>query len=128
MDVATELETHQISDLVEVSDGHAIIRCNYRRHSEVLPKEVALPLAEGEVRKRKIDERVEEILDGAKGPRRDAVVLNAAFAAMAAGRAENAEEGVALAAESIDSGRAQTKLEALKSTSHELGAEPPAEE
>jgi anthranilate phosphoribosyltransferase len=53
------------------------------------------------------------ILSGAKGPRRDIVVVNAAAALYAAGAAETLLEGAALAAGSIDSGRAQSKAEEL---------------
>jgi len=48
-----------------------------------------------------------------RGPRRDVVLLNAAAALLVGGVAADLEEGVAQAAESIDSGAAQGKLEAL---------------
>ena len=54
-----------------------------------------------------------EILDGAAGPRRDAVLLTAAAGIVAGGRATDFTEGLARAAESIDSGAARRKLEAL---------------
>ena len=60
---------------------------------------------------------IEEILAGAPGPRRDAVVLNAAFVIDAAGRASSIEEGVGLAADAIDSGRAMQLLESLRAES-----------
>jgi len=63
---------------------------------------------------------IEQILDGAAGPRRDAVVVNAAFTAMAAGKVETVEEGVALSGEAIDSGRAREKLESLRRISNEI--------
>ena len=47
-----------------------------------------------------------EVLDGAKGARRDVVLLNAAAALRAAGLAEEWKDGLGLAAEAIDSGRA----------------------
>jgi anthranilate phosphoribosyltransferase len=50
---------------------------------------------------------------GAKGARRDIVLLNAAAAIVAAGRAETLEEGVAVAAEAIDSGAAADKMQQL---------------
>jgi len=53
------------------------------------------------------------ILGGEKGPKRDIVLLNAAFAIMASGKADNPQAGLALAVESIDSGAALAKLEAL---------------
>ena len=49
----------------------------------------------------------------AHGAHRDIVVANAAAALVAAGRAADLREGVRLAAESIDSGAAGEKLEAL---------------
>ncbi len=54
------------------------------------------------------------ILKGQKGPRRDIVILNAATALVAAGRASDFKEGIGLAAEAIDSGAAFKKLEQLK--------------
>ena len=54
-----------------------------------------------------------EILSGAKGPRRDAVLLNAGAALAIGGKAESMKEGVALAAELIDSGKAMQTLQAL---------------
>lgn len=59
------------------------------------------------------------ILDGEKGPKRDIVLLNAAFAIMAGGQADTPAEGLARAAESIDSGSARTKLETLARMSHD---------
>jgi anthranilate phosphoribosyltransferase len=53
------------------------------------------------------------LLDGAPGAYRDAVLLNAAAALTVAGRAGDLREGVAMAAESIDSGAARARLTAL---------------
>jgi len=53
------------------------------------------------------------ILSGEAGPKRDIVVVNAAAALVAAGQADQFAEGARLAAESIDSGKAREKLEAL---------------
>ncbi len=53
------------------------------------------------------------LLDGAAGAYRDAVLLNAAAALVVAGRVKTLPEGVALAEESIDTGRAKAKVEAL---------------
>ena len=55
------------------------------------------------------------ILAGEKSPRRDIVLMNAAAALVAAGKAANLSSGVALAAKSIDSGKAVQKLDALVS-------------
>lgn len=56
---------------------------------------------------------VRDLLGGAIGPKRDILLLNAAFAIMAAGKADTPPEGIRLAAESIDSGSAQRKLDEL---------------
>jgi anthranilate phosphoribosyltransferase len=56
---------------------------------------------------------IRAILAGEKGPRRDIVIVNAAAAIVAAGRAADFLEGAQIAAESIDSGGAHKKLEAL---------------
>jgi anthranilate phosphoribosyltransferase len=53
------------------------------------------------------------ILDGEKGPKRDAVLLNAGAALYIGGKAESLAEGVELAAGIIDSGLAKQTLEAL---------------
>ncbi len=63
-------------------------------------------------------EMTERILDGEKGPRRDIVVLNAAAAIVAGGKADNLKAGLALAKASIDTGKAKEKLESLKSVSN----------
>jgi anthranilate phosphoribosyltransferase len=57
---------------------------------------------------------VREILCGAeRGPKRDAVLLNAAAALFVAGMAKSLAEGWELAGETIDGGRAATKLAEL---------------
>jgi anthranilate phosphoribosyltransferase len=54
------------------------------------------------------------ILSGKTGPKRDMILLNAGAAIFLADKAKSLREGVALAAESIDSMEAMRKLEALK--------------
>ena len=54
------------------------------------------------------------LLDGAPGAYRDAVLLNAAAALMVADKAGTLRDGVALARESIDSGAARSKVDALR--------------
>ncbi|MBM3188477.1 MAG: bifunctional anthranilate synthase component II/anthranilate phosphoribosyltransferase [Chloroflexi bacterium] len=54
-----------------------------------------------------------DVLSGSRGPRRDVVVLNAGLALVAAGAAAEAREGLAMAEEAIDSGRARQVLDAL---------------
>ena len=57
---------------------------------------------------------------GRPGPYRDLVLLNAGAAIMAGGRADTLREGVALAAEAIDSGGAMRKLDDLKEFTRSL--------
>lgn len=56
---------------------------------------------------------IREILGGKKSPRRDIVLLNAAAALVAAGRADHLADALPLAAQSVDSGAATAKLNAL---------------
>jgi len=56
---------------------------------------------------------IREILAGKKSPRRDVVLLNAAAALIAAGKADHFGPAVLSAAQAIDSGAAAAKLEAL---------------
>lgn len=60
------------------------------------------------------------VLDGDTGPVRDAVGLNAAAALLAAGVAGSLEEGIALANDSIDGGRAREALARLRDVSQRL--------
>ena len=53
------------------------------------------------------------ILRGEKGHRRDAVLLNAGASLYIGGKAESMKEGVSLAAEILDSGKALETLEKL---------------
>jgi anthranilate phosphoribosyltransferase len=90
------------------------------RRTEVIPADFGLPSA-------RLDElsggdketncRIAvEILAGARGPRRDVVIANAAAALVAAGAgaAMDWREGAQRAAEAIDSGAARAKAEALR--------------
>jgi anthranilate phosphoribosyltransferase len=58
-------------------------------------------------------EIIRKILAGEKSPRRDVVLMNAAAALVAAGRADSLAEATPLAVQSIDTGAARKKLEAL---------------
>ena len=58
-------------------------------------------------------EIIRKILAGEKTPRRDVVLMNAAAALVAAGRADSLADAMPLAVQSIDSGSASKKLEAL---------------
>jgi anthranilate phosphoribosyltransferase len=63
------------------------------------------------------------LLNGESGPRRDIVLMNAAAALVAGGRAREMREGVGLAARSIDSGAARDTLQALVALSQKLAQE-----
>ncbi|NTW28633.1 MAG: anthranilate phosphoribosyltransferase [Coriobacteriia bacterium] len=96
------------------------------RTYEVTPEAVGLPrgtladLAGGDAAENAAITRA--ILGGEAGPRRNVVLMNAAAALLAAGKAADLAEGVALAREAIDSGRAVGVLDALVATSQRLGA------
>jgi anthranilate phosphoribosyltransferase len=103
-----ELSTSGPSKVVEVMDGA-------RREYQLDATELGLPRASLDA-VRGGDHAtnaaiVREVLGGARGPNRDIVLLNSAAALRAAGLAPDWREGVALAAEAIDSGRAGEKLD-----------------
>ena len=62
--------------------------------------------------------RMRTMLEGARDPYRDVVLLNAAAAFIVAGKVETLKAGAELAAEQIDSGRAKHTLEKLISVSN----------
>ena len=64
-------------------------------------------------------ETIRGVFSGAiTGPRKDAIVLNAAGALVVGGKAEDFPGGIRLARELIESGRAEEKLSALVARSH----------
>jgi anthranilate phosphoribosyltransferase len=115
-----ELTTTGPSEVAELRGGAV-------RRFRVAPEEVGLPRArlddlrgaDGEANARFL----REILDGAKGPLRDIVLLNAAAALVIADRAADLGGGLRLAAKAIDTGRARAALEALIAITNR----PPAE-
>lgn len=62
------------------------------------------------------------ILNGEQGPRRSVTLMNAGAGIYAADAAESFEEGVRMAAEAIDSGRALQKMEDLVRVTQELAS------
>src|SRR3979490_3454080 len=64
---------------------------------------------------------IREILSGKKSPRRDVVLLNSAAALVAAGKADHLIEALPLAVQSIGSGAAARKLEALARFTNKAG-------
>ncbi len=89
---------------------------------EIDPKELKLPIVKFEdIKGGELKDNVKiakDVLGGKKDPHRDIVVLNAACGLYVAGKARTIAEGLALAAQSIDSGLAMDKLEALKDYSN----------
>ncbi|MFQ5785290.1 MAG: anthranilate phosphoribosyltransferase [Alphaproteobacteria bacterium] len=105
-----ELSTTGPSYVAELADGEV-------RSFEVGPEEAGIALAQLENLKGGDAETnaaaIRALLAGAPGPYRDIVLYNAAAALVVAGRAENLKAGAAHAADSIDSGAAQAKLDTL---------------
>ncbi|MGH9777207.1 MAG: anthranilate phosphoribosyltransferase [Candidatus Acidiferrales bacterium] len=98
------------TDVAEVRDG-AVHRSTITPEDFGLPRAPKEALAGGDAEtNRRI---LEAVLAGERGPQRDAVLMNAALALVAADRAANFKAGVQLAAESIDSGAARERLRAL---------------
>jgi anthranilate phosphoribosyltransferase len=62
-----------------------------------------------------------DIVTGIKGPKREIVLLNASAALVAAGLAGDLKEGVAKAAEAIDSGMAAATLAKLRQFGEKWG-------
>jgi len=56
----------------------------------------------------------EDILNGKEGPKRDIVLVNTAYALYVAERVKSISQGLDIAMETIDSGKARNKLEELK--------------
>ncbi|HEX6831220.1 MAG TPA: anthranilate phosphoribosyltransferase [Methyloceanibacter sp.] len=110
-----ELTTTGISDVAVVDAGKV---STFR----ISPRNAGLPVARPEdlTGGNAVENaaHVRAVLGGLKGPLRDIVLLNAAAALLVAGKASTLREGVALAAESIDSGKALAVLEALVPLSH----------
>src|SRR5262249_53886996 len=57
---------------------------------------------------------IREILDGKKSPRRDIVLMNAAAALVAAGRADSVSDAMPLATQSLDPGPPRANLQGLE--------------
>jgi anthranilate phosphoribosyltransferase len=62
---------------------------------------------------------VRAVLQGERGPKRDIVLLNAAYALLATGKATSVGEGMKLAAAAIDSGHALRQVERLKALTNQ---------
>ena len=113
LDEITTTTTTQVSELADGAVNTYTLN----------PTELGIPTAQpNDLRGGTPEENAEitlDILRGEKGPRRDIVLLNAAAAVVAGGKAKDITAGLAVAAESIDSGQAFEKLEGLKAKSNE---------
>lgn len=93
------------------------IRDGWFRTSVITPEEFGFTRCTKEDMKGGTPEENAEItlsvLNGEKGEKRDAVLLNAGAALYIGGKAESIKEGIILAAEIIDSGKALTTLRRL---------------
>ena len=110
LDGLDEITTTAASRVAEVRGGDVKV-------SEIHPKDFGIPtakredLAGGDPAENAA--MVREVLSGRKGPKRDIVLLNAAAAIVAGQKARDLKDGLAVAAQSIDSGEAQRKLDRL---------------
>ncbi len=104
-----------MDELSVASPSHVIEIDGARKEYQLDPAELGLDHAPVEAMRGGGPEEnarlAREVLDGATGPRREVVLLNAAAALRAAGHASDWKEGLDLAAEAIDSGRAGEVLE-----------------
>ena len=107
-------------DEVTISDRTTVceIQENKLIKYEITPEDYQIPIVDlNEVIGGTAEENAKitlAVLNGKQGPQRDIVVMNAACTLYTAGKASSLAEGVRLAQESIDSGKALEKLEELK--------------
>jgi anthranilate phosphoribosyltransferase len=111
-----ELTTTGVSH-VAVLDGGRVSTFNISPKNAGLPEAKPEDLIGGDATENAA--HIRAVLGGQQGALRNVVLLNAAAALLVAGKAESLREGVALAARSIDSGKARGVLEALVKLSHD---------
>jgi anthranilate phosphoribosyltransferase len=111
-----ELTTTGISH-VAVLDGGKVSSFKLSPKNAGLPQAKPEDLTGGDAAENAA--HIRALLGGNQGPFRDIVLLNAGAALLVAGKVKTLREGVALAAESIDSGRAKGVLEALVDLSYD---------
>jgi anthranilate phosphoribosyltransferase len=114
-----ELSTITTSTVIELRDGTV-------RTYDVDPVELGLkPASLDDIQggdPKTNAELARRVLDGEPGPKRDFVLLNAAAGLVAAGLADALPEGLAMAAASVDDGRAAAALQRLVTVSNEQAA------
>ena len=87
------------------------------RSFEISPEDVGLPRVKPEALRggdaATNAKAVEDVLEGRKGPFRDVALFNAAAALVVAGKAKNLKEAFALASQTLDTGKAEERLDRL---------------
>lgn len=110
MDKLDEISMSAPTKVCEIKDG-------WYRTSVITPEEFGfIRCTKEELKGGTLEENAEitrAILRGAPGPKRDAVLVNAGASLYIGGKADSMKEGVALAAQLIDSGKAMETLEKL---------------
>ncbi len=115
-DGTDELTTTGPSQVVELLQGNL-------QKFEVTPEEAGLTrVALEDIKGGDGDQNARTMaamIDGAPGPIRDIVLLNTAAALIVAGRADNLNDGVTIAADAIDNGSARATLDKLIAITNE---------
>ena len=96
----------------------AVSRVEVTPHDFGIPQQPGSVIPGGDVEQNRVI--AEGVLRGDKGPARDIVLMNASLALVTAEKAMDFREGVERAAESIDSGAAREKLDALRKLTQAL--------
>jgi len=111
-----EISTTSATHVAELADGAV-------REYEIEPQQFGVPTcAMGDLCVHSVQESavvIRAVLAGEQGCKRDIALLNAAAGLAAAGAAKDIQEGLKLAAESVDKGRAGKALERLVLVSNE---------
>jgi anthranilate phosphoribosyltransferase len=109
-----ELTTTTTTDVAALLNGDI-------EHHEIRPRDAGLETSTlAQIKGGSADENaaaITRLLAGERGAFRDIVLLNATAALIIADKAKNLREGVAFAAEAIDTGRAKATLEKLAACS-----------
>ena len=114
-----ELTTTTTSQVAELRDG-AITRFEVRPEQAGVERARPEDLQGGDAQHNAAALRA--LLDGATGPYRDIVVLNAAAALVVADKAHGLQHGADLARQSLDTGTAASRLQALVRATNKVAA------
>lgn len=114
-----ELTTSGLSQIAELKDGK-VATFEIAPEMAGLPRVAKADLVGGDPAHNAA--ALMALLEGAKGPYRDIVLLNAAAALIVADKVKELKDGVAMAEQAIDSGKAKETLERLIAISNRLVA------